>query len=125
MHTYISLLRGIHVSGKHKLPMVALKKIYHALGGQQVTTYIQRGNVIFQAACASTALAKEISQTIQKEFGYIVPVLIQEIAFFSKVEAPYGTINSLKPRVRHGPLHVTGKRSVSLLSAPCTYHNRQ
>jgi uncharacterized protein (DUF1697 family) len=67
--------------------MVALEKIYHALGGQQVITYIQSGNVIFQAACASTALAKKISQTIQKEFGYIVPVLIQEVAFFSKMVA--------------------------------------
>jgi uncharacterized protein (DUF1697 family) len=67
--------------------MVALKKIYQALGGQQVTTYIQSGNVIYQAACASTTLAKAITQTIQKEFGYIVPVLIQEVAFFSRVVA--------------------------------------
>jgi uncharacterized protein (DUF1697 family) len=87
MHAYISLLRGINVSGKNKLPMVALQKIYQALGGQKVTTYIQSGNVIFQAVCASTALAKEISQTIQKEFGYTVPVLIQEAGFFSKVMA--------------------------------------
>jgi uncharacterized protein (DUF1697 family) len=87
MHTYISLLRGINVSGKNKLPMIALKEIYQALGGQQVTTYIQSGNVIFQAACHSTALAKEISQTIQKVFGYMVPVLIQKVAFFSKVVA--------------------------------------
>jgi uncharacterized protein (DUF1697 family) len=66
MHTYISLLRGINVSGKNKLPMIALQEIYQALGGQQVTTYIQSGNVIFQAVCDSTALAKEISQTIQR-----------------------------------------------------------
>jgi uncharacterized protein (DUF1697 family) len=87
LQTYVSLLRGINVSGKHLLTMVALKKIYQALGGQQVSTYIQSGNVIFQAACDSTALAKAISQTIQKEFGYIVPVLIHEAAFFSKVVA--------------------------------------
>jgi uncharacterized protein (DUF1697 family) len=53
--------------------MVALKKIYQALGGQQVTTYIQSGNVILQAACDSTALAKEIKPNHSKRIWLYSP----------------------------------------------------
>jgi uncharacterized protein (DUF1697 family) len=87
MHTYISLLRGINVSGKNKLPMTALKDIYQALGCMHVTTYIQSGNVIFQAASNIEALAYNLSQAIKEKFGYTVPVLVREAAFFSSVAA--------------------------------------
>ena len=85
MHTYVSLLRGINVSGKHRLPMITLQNIYQALGGRQVITYIQSGNVVFQSARDTTDLAEEISAAIQKEFGYTIPVYIQELNFFKKI----------------------------------------
>ena len=85
MQTYISLLRGINVSGKHKLPMKALKKIYEVLGGTHVTTYIQSGNVIFRATTNASTLEGSLSQAIQKQWGYTVPVLVREAHFFSKI----------------------------------------
>lgn len=44
---YISLLRGINVSGQKKILMKDLKSLYGGLGFENVTTYIQSGNVIF------------------------------------------------------------------------------
>ena len=87
MHTYISLLRGINVSGKNKLPMTALKDIYQALGCVHVTTYIQSGNVILQAASSMEELAYRLSRAIEEKFGYTVPVLVREAAFFSSIVA--------------------------------------
>ena len=46
MLTYIALLRGINVSGHHKIKMTDLKQLSLDLGFHDVTTYIQSGNVI-------------------------------------------------------------------------------
>ncbi len=85
MHTYVSLLRGINVSGKNRLSMTALKDIYRALGCIQVTTHIQSGNVILQATSSKEALACSLSQAVREAFGYIVPVLVRAVAFFSNI----------------------------------------
>ncbi|WP_071131861.1 DUF1697 domain-containing protein [Enterococcus timonensis] len=44
---YISLLRGLNVGGHGKLAMADLKKMYEALGFQQVTTIGNTGVVLF------------------------------------------------------------------------------
>jgi uncharacterized protein (DUF1697 family) len=48
MVTYISILRGIIVSGQKMIKMDALKKMYEELHFENIQTYIQSGNVIFQ-----------------------------------------------------------------------------
>ncbi len=45
MKRYISLLRGINVSGKKKIKMADLKLLYQNLGFQDVQTNIQSGKV--------------------------------------------------------------------------------
>ena len=49
MKTYIALLRGINVGGKHSLPMKELTQILVELGYENIKTYIQSGNVVFQS----------------------------------------------------------------------------
>ena len=45
MTTYISILRGINVSGQKLIKMDTLRKLYENLGFHNVTTYVQSGNV--------------------------------------------------------------------------------
>ena len=47
---YVALLRGINVGGKNKLPMADLRDAFTAAGCTAVRTYIQSGNVVFEAA---------------------------------------------------------------------------
>ena len=49
MARYIALLRGINVGGKNTLPMRELVSILQSMGGRDVSTYIQSGNVVFQS----------------------------------------------------------------------------
>ena len=49
MKRYIALLRGINVGGHKKLKMTDLKLLFEDLGFENVTTYIQSGNVVFSA----------------------------------------------------------------------------
>ncbi len=78
MTTYISMLRGINVSGQKKIKMEVLKKLYESLGFQNVRTYIQSGNIIFE--CSDTDISElihQIEQKIKNSFGFDVLVLIR------------------------------------------------
>ena len=75
---YFSLLRGINVSGQKKIQMAKLKLLYDSLGFQNVTTYIQSGNVIFESNDKDCdILSERISQKILDTFGFEVTVIIR------------------------------------------------
>lgn len=78
MQNYVALLRGINVSGKNIIKMDQLKACCLGLGWQKVKTYIQSGNVVFQAAdLSTTALAEQLEAAIESTFGLQVPVLVK------------------------------------------------
>lgn len=78
MNTYISMLRGINVSGQKKVSMEELRKLYESLRLKSVRTYIQSGNVVFQHPDTDTAkLASKIEEKIKQYFDFDVSVLIR------------------------------------------------
>ncbi len=77
MKTYVALLRGINVSGKNAIPMARLQKTFGDLGFTGTKTYLQSGNVVFQAPQADEAkLAGAIEGGITRDFGLQIPVLV-------------------------------------------------
>jgi uncharacterized protein (DUF1697 family) len=78
MNTYIALLRGINVSGQKLIKMHDLRAAFEALGFANVRTYIQSGNVVFDANSKSAdALGRQIVGQIASTFGFDVPVLVR------------------------------------------------
>jgi uncharacterized protein (DUF1697 family) len=106
MNTYISFLRGINVSGQKKIKMTELKTVYQCLNYNDVTTYIQSGNVIFKSPESDSAnLVMAIEQSIDTTFGYQVTVLLRK-------KEDLDTIISINPflkieNVNSDKLHVT------------------
>jgi len=76
MPTYIALLRGINVSGQKKIKMADLRGCLTALGWDDVRTYIQSGNVVFQAEGVCSKLATQLTAGVQQQFGFDVPVQV-------------------------------------------------
>ncbi len=77
MTTHIALLRGINVSGHNKIKMAELKQLFIDLGFNEVTTYIQSGNVIFQSEQTTISkIEQQIVELVKKEFGHIIKVLV-------------------------------------------------
>lgn len=86
MNTYISMLRGINVSGQKKIRMADLKSLYESLGLGNVQTYVQSGNVVFDSDEQDRdKLRNSIETQIEKQFGFSVPVLIRIAADFKRV----------------------------------------
>lgn len=79
MKTYISILRGINVSGQKKILMADLKTLYESLKLKDVVTYIQSGNVIFKTSdkADDKTLAAKIEKAISKKYGFEVPVIVR------------------------------------------------
>jgi uncharacterized protein (DUF1697 family) len=86
MKTYISILRGINVSGQKIIKMEALKKMYEKMSFKNVITYVQSGNVIFHSKDQKTTnLEQNISKEIKKVFGFEVPVIVLTIDELKKI----------------------------------------
>jgi len=66
MTTYIALLRGINVGGANILPMKEFVSVLERMGLENVRTYIQSGNVVFQS---QTTDANQLSQAIRTAVG--------------------------------------------------------
>ena len=71
MPRYVALLRGINVGGKNAVPMPALKTSFEDAGFGNVTTYIQSGNVIFDAPSSSQSeLTHRIEGIVRTAFAH-------------------------------------------------------
>lgn len=77
MTTHLALLRGINVSGHNMIKMETLKTTLEGIGFQNVTTYIQSGNVFVDTEEENPSkVGFLIKQEIFKAFGHEVPVVI-------------------------------------------------
>jgi len=78
MPHHVALLRGINVGGRNAVPMKALAPCIEAGGYTQVRTYIQSGNVLFEAGeTDARALEVDLERRIETEFGFPVPVVVR------------------------------------------------
>ena len=77
MQKNIALLRGINVGGHKKVPMAELRDLLTNAGFQNVQTYIQSGNVIFQSSTKAIETEKTIQELIYNHFGFEVSVLVK------------------------------------------------
>jgi len=88
MNTFISLLRGINVSGQKTIRMPELKALVESLGFAQVTTYLQSGNVTFDCAIPeASTVAGLIENEIERHFGFTVSVLMRDREDFGRIFA--------------------------------------
>jgi len=118
MTTYISILRGINVSGQKLIKMDVLRKLYENLGFRNVTTYVQSGNVIFKGDdFEPTDLEQKISRQIKKDFGFEVPIFVLTIDKLKQIIYNNPFLND--PNKEHSFMHVT------FLSSNAGYYEKE
>jgi uncharacterized protein (DUF1697 family) len=88
MTTFLALLRAVNVSGQNRISMAELRRALGGLGLTGVETYLQSGNVVFDAEGDDAAKqAAAIHGSIEREFGHDVPVLVVTAAELMLVAA--------------------------------------
>jgi uncharacterized protein (DUF1697 family) len=78
--SYIAFLRGINVGGHKLIKMEELNKIFVSLGFKNVKTFIQSGNVLFDASSKNPeAVERKIEDGLNKSLGYEVRTTIRTV----------------------------------------------
>ncbi|WP_053074951.1 DUF1697 domain-containing protein [Ornithinibacillus californiensis] len=81
--TYVALLRGINLGKRNKVEMKSLRALFEEMGYQNVRTYIQTGNVLFdELACNE----EETELQLKKSYGFDIPVTIRSKGELEKVQ---------------------------------------
>lgn len=76
---YLALLRGINVGGKSTVSMAILKGVFEKAGFEDVSTYINSGNVLFASDQNDPhTLENEIEEVLAKTFFPIRVVVVSE-----------------------------------------------
>lgn len=79
--TYVAWLRGINVGGNSIIPMAPLVRVFEDLGLADVRSYINSGNIIFDAPAGSrTKLGARIEAGIERRFALRPMVVLSTTA---------------------------------------------
>lgn len=100
MPVVISMLRGVNVGGHNMIKMDALRDLYASLQLRGPQTYVQSGNVVFEADDREPAeLAGRIEQAIERKFGFRVSVVLRTAAELREAAAknPFAARPGIEP----------------------------
>lgn len=75
--TWVALLRGINVGAGRAVPMNDLKQLCRTLGWTNVRTYIQSGNVLFEAQGEEASLASALEEALGWVYTFAIPVVVR------------------------------------------------
>lgn len=117
MNIYISILRGINVTGKKLIKMKDLRELYTSLNFQNITSYIQSGNIIFSHTKEEEAkLQQKISKQIMTIYGFEVPVIVLSIQDLKQIIAnnPFTKDMDKNPDFSHITFFSTKPRNVDV-----------
>lgn len=77
---YIVLLRGVNISGKNKVSMPKLKQLLEENSYQNISTYLNSGNIIIESNINNKELIVEnISKIIEFNFNIKIPIYIMTV----------------------------------------------
>lgn len=116
--TYVSLLRGINVSGRNRIPLADLRALYEAQGHHDVSTYVQSGNVVSTTSTRSAAaVARAIERAIADDLGLDVAVLVRTPADLARVLAGNPFVSRSADATKHHVTFLAGPATLTKVDA--------
>jgi uncharacterized protein (DUF1697 family) len=99
------MLRGINVGGHHRVSMPDLCRVFEAMGFGAVSSYVQSGNVIFDAPgrASESRLQATIASALSRELMLDVPIIVRTASTMADVL----THNPFSSEAPPTALHVT------------------
>jgi len=100
------MMRGINVGGQKIIRMENLRGSFEALGFRRVRSYVQSGNVIFEAPKdSSNSFSGRIREKILDEYGFSVPLILRTSGEMQKLVSDNPFLKQVG--IDRSKLHVT------------------
>jgi uncharacterized protein (DUF1697 family) len=74
---WVAFLRAINLGARNKIAMADLRAAFENAGCSDVRTYIQSGNVLFQASGSGAALRRKLERAVERECGVKTAIAIR------------------------------------------------
>ena len=107
MQQWVAWLRGVNVgkagAGRKAVPMAELRALAAELGWQGAQTYIQSGNLVFEARGSAASLARALEDAIVSRWGFEVPAVLVPVARLDDLLAacPFADAADARPQLVH------------------------
>ena len=123
MLTLVSMIRALNVGGANPLRMADLKAIHEAMGLTRVRTYLQSGNVVFDASTDDTLrLEAEIEGRLLKDRGIAAKVAVRTHQALAAAAAanPFAMRRGVDPKALYVTFLIrpSGRRSLAGVELP-------
>ena len=95
---YAAFLRGINVGGNVLVKMADVKKLFEALGFENVQTVLASGNILFESGEQSAnKLASTIAAALEKKYQRAIGVIVRSINDLQKIadSKPFKDIDAM------------------------------
>jgi len=118
LNRYVALFRAVNLGPRNKVSMADLRALFADLGAEDVTTYVQSGNVVFRSAAGDPEqLVGAIEERVKRDLGLDVRVLLRTRAQLAKLQSgnPF-----LRSGIEPSKLHVTFLAETPARAAVCS-----
>ena len=113
MAVYVALLRGINI-GKRQIKMTELAETVRQAGGEDVSTYIQSGNLVLRHRARSGAVVeRELEKAISTAAGFHVPVIVRSAKELGALIAA-NPFDASDPTKLHVVFHPSGPTAAAM-----------
>jgi uncharacterized protein (DUF1697 family) len=92
MARHIAFLRGINLAGKRRVSMAKLRTTLEEAGYQDVSTFLQSGNVVLKSTAKPAKLERDLAKTLREAFGFDISIVVRTRKELADVVArdPFG-----------------------------------
>jgi uncharacterized protein (DUF1697 family) len=74
---YIALFRGINAGTLRRVEMETLRQLFERLGYTQVSSYLNSGNILFDAGQDAAEIRRKVETSLSEKLGFEIPTLIK------------------------------------------------
>ena len=85
MARLIVLLRGVNLAGRNKVAMPQLREALEESGFEDVSTYVQSGNVVLSSKAGPKRVGTDVERLIADRFGLDIKVVVRTRAELAAV----------------------------------------
>lgn len=85
MPRLVVLLRGVNLAGRNRVPMPKLREALEEAGFEEVSTYVQSGNVVLSTKATPKKAAGEVERLVSDRFGVDSKVVVRTRAELARV----------------------------------------